>query len=352
MAGSALPEGDLTVTVQEQANGGVIISLSGTAIVQNYPFNFSSEEVQNNGGFITRTNVSDLPAPPANAGEFSLPLPEGLSLTMDDSNAFLDSEDENRSLFLPTSRVTLPLNEVIFPNGNWCLGSFEIHTPLPGTTLTGAGSVTANDVPFYLFVPGTYRVGPPYLVGSQEESAESGAEASEPTYASGQDEYFITYVVIPFVPAPEIRLSKLSRFPDTKVRRSARDQDVTITNTGNLRLTNLAVAISGPGSKSFSSSTPRGGVLEPGESTRISVGFRPKRKGVRRAQLTVTALSEVRKPVTTSEEEALVEEEMIEPLPPVVVFDTVNLEGAGLLPEAGRNRPNSPRFPRGLAGSN
>lgn len=341
------PEGDLTVTVQELANGGVRISLSGTATVQDLPFQFNSEEVLNTFSGITRTNYSAEPSPPSPAGEFSLPLPEGLSLTFDDSGVNLGAEDETRGLFLPTSQFSVPLDEVVFPGGNWCLGTFEVEVPYPGTTITGSGSVTANDVPFYLFVPGTYRVGPPYLIRSEVEAAEPG----EPTYASGQDEYLITYVVIPFVPAPEIRLSKPARFPTTKVRRSARNQDVTITNTGNTPLTDLAVMVSGPAAKEFSSTSPRGGVLEPGESTRVSVGFRPLRKGLRRATLTVSGLTVVKQTAPISEEEAEVEEGRIEPVSPVVVTDSAALEGSGLIPKIRSGKPNSPRFPRGLAGS-
>lgn len=346
-AGGSYPEGDLTVTVQELANGGVRISLSGSATVQRFPFDFGSEEVQNTYSGITWTNFSDEPSPPANAGEFSLPLPEGLTLTIDDSGVVWDSEEETRELFLPTTQLSLPLDEVIFPSGNWCLGSFEIETPYPGTTITGSGSVIANDVPFHLFVPGTYRVGPPYLIRSEVEAAEPG----EPTYASGQDEYFITYVVIPFVPAPEIRLSKPARFPATKVRRSARKQDVTITNTGNTPLTDLGVVVSGPAAREFSSTVPRGGVLEPGDSTRVSVGFRPLRKGLRRATLTVSGLTVVKQTVPISEEEAEVEEGLIEPVSPVVVTDSAALEGSGFIPKIRSGKPNSPRFPRGLAGS-
>lgn len=340
------PEGDLTVTVQELANGGVRISLSGTATVQDLPFQFNSEEVLNTFSGITRTNYSAEPSPPSPAGEFSLPLPEGLSLTFDDSGVNLGSEDETRGLFLPTSQFSVPLDEVVFPAGNWCLGTFEVEVPYPGTTITGSGSVTANDVPFYLFVPGTYRVGPPYLIRSEVEAAEPG----EPTYASGQDEYLITYVVIPFIPAPEIRLSKPARFPTTKVRRSARNQEVTITNTGNTPLIDLAVMVSGPASKEFSSTSPRGGVLEPGESTRVSVGFRPQRKGLRRATLSVTAVSEYKRVIPTSEVETAAEEIPVEETLPVPVSDAVALEGTGVIPRSSGGQPNSPRFPRGQVG--
>lgn len=340
------PEGDLTVRVQELANGGVQISLRGTTTVQSFPFLDNSEEVQNGNLFISWTNFSFEPSPPANVGEFSLPIPEGLTLTFDDSGVVLDAEEETRGLFLPTSRVSVALNEVVFPSGNWCLGTFEVPLPFPGTTITGSGSVIANEVPFHLFVPGTYQVGPPYLIRSEVEAAEPG----EPTYASGQDEYFITYEVVPFVPSPEIRLSKPARFPATKVRRSAKSQDVTVTNTGNLPLTNLAIGVSGPAARDFSSTAPRGGTLEPGDSTRVSVGFRPHRKGNRRATLAITAMAEFKPQAPVSEEESPAEK-TFEPLPPVVVSDAVALEGTGSVPESQRRKPNSPRFPRGPAGS-
>jgi hypothetical protein len=341
IAQEPITEGNLTVTVRELANGGVRISLSGSAPVLGYPNN--SEDVMNNGALITRTNVAfDPAAPPALAGDLSLPIPPGLTLTIDYGEG-TSSEEETRSGFLPVSEISVPLDEVVFPSGNWCLGSFEIGAPAEGAAINGSGAVTANDVPFHLFVPGIYRVGPP----TYQIPTEGGTELE---YFPGQDEYFITYEVIPFVPAPAIRLSKPSRFPATKVRRPARDQDVTITNAGNLPLTNLSLDISGVAAKDFSLSAPLAGILDSGESIRIPVGFRPHRRGIRRATLTVAGMTELKQVDPASEEEAEVENGLIEPVSPIVVTDSVALEGSGVRPKVRPSKPRSPRFPHGPAG--
>ena len=337
------PEGDLTVTVQELENGGVRVSLDGSATVQGYPLGTS--EVQNNGALITRTNLAvNLPSPPANTSGPVIPLPAGLALQISYPND--NSEPDApalRELFLPViGEMAVPLNEVIFAGGYWCLGSFAVSAPPAGALIAGSGSVTANDIPFYLFAPGTYRIGPPYQISGSE----SGAEALEPEYASGEDEYFITYIVIPFEPAPAIRISPPDRFPRTRVRREAKAQDVTIKNIGNMRLTKLSSALTGAAQDEFPVSPLRVGALDPGESTQVSVGFRPHRKGSRRAVFSVAGMTEPRLPDPASEVESPLEGWDPEPQPPITVSDSVELFGKGLPLSAGSPwRPNSPRFP-------
>lgn len=342
-----LPEGDLTVTVEELENGGVKVSLSGTATVQGSPND--SEEVQENGATITRTNFAFGPlTPPAGPGATDSPLPPGLSLTIDQGT--LESEpdpSETVSLFLPVAEVTLPITEVVFPKGNWCLGTFETPVPSTGSLITGAGSVTADNIPFSYFIPGTYVVGPP-------NGASEDPQAAEPTAASGMDYYYITYRVIPFTPAPSIRLSAPKRFPKTRLRRSAPEQEIRVTNAGNVKLTRLSLAINGAASGDFTVSRLPIDVLEAGRSTTVSVGFRPERRGLRRALLTVQGTTLPRQITSTiSEEESLVENDLVEPRfeDPVTVSDTVELEGTGQ-PKKRKPKPlpgpNSPRFPRGL----
>jgi hypothetical protein len=346
------PAGDLTVTVEELEYGGVRVSLAGSATVQGYPNN--SEEVQENGATITRTNFAVSPlTPPAGPGATKSPLPPGLSLTIVDSGDFSEPEPaQSPSLFLPVSEVTLPITEVVFPKGNWCLGTFETPTPSGGSTITGSGSVTADNIPFSYFIPGTYLVGPPNEATSEEP------QAAEPVPASGRDYYYITYRVIPFTPSPSIRLSTPTRFPKTRLRRSAPEQEIRVTNTGNVKLTQISLAITGAASEEFSIPRPPLGVLEAGQSTKVSVGFRPVRRGLRRAFLTAQGTTLPRQLTSlSSEEESTVENDVEEPRlsEPVTVSDTVELEGTGQpkkrkpkpLPE-----PNSPRFPRGLYGNN
>jgi hypothetical protein len=341
------PEGDLTVTVEELEDGGVRVSLSGTATVQGYPNN--SEEVQENGAMITRTNFAFPPSPPAGRGAVKSPLPPGLTLTIDQRPADGEPEpSETLSRFLPVAEVTLPLTEVVFPKDNWCLGTFETPTPAPGSLITGNGSVTAPGIPFSYFIPGTYLVGPP------NESSED-PQAAEPTAASGMDYYYITYRVIPFTPSPSIRLSAPKRFPKTRLRRSAPEQEIRVTNTGNVKLTRLSLAITGAASGEFSVSRPPLDVLEAGRSTRVSIGFRPERRGLRRALLTAQGTTLARQITRfASEAESPAEngkEEETRFTEPVTVSDVVELEGTGQPKKRKPKplpRPDSPRFPRGL----
>lgn len=338
------PHGNLTVTVEELEDGGVRISLSGSTT---YLGGTNSELPQNNGSLIDGTNFSySPPTPPSYTSGFESPLPPGLTLTIT-APAFGSEPDqlENRVLFLPTSTETLPLDSIQFEKGNWRLESSASSSPVFGSQISGSGSVTVSGLPFHHFVPGTHGVGP--------QVSTSAPENAEPvTFVPGQDDYYITYRVIPFTPAPSIRLSNPGRFPATRIYRSARNRNVTITNTGNMRLTRLSLGLTGRARGDFSYSRIPIALLEAGQSTRVSVRFRPRRTGIRRALLTVMGTTEPRKPDPASEVEPSVEEELPEPGAPVTVSDTVELEGFGLpLKPRPLPFPSSPRFPRGSYGN-
>ncbi len=341
---SYYPEGNLTVTVRELEDGNVQFSLSGTATFQSYPA--GSEEVQQYNPVLIGTNTSvSHSAPPATVLGMQLPLPAGLTLTIDYGNDISEPEDSApQGIPLSANQETFPLDEVVLEKGNWYLGSFEANAPGPGGTISGAGTVTTSNVPFSYFVPGTYRVGP-----SQLES--QGAEASEPEdFFPGRDQYFITYQIIPFTPAPAIQISPPRRFPKTRVRHSARSQEVTVSNTGNTKLTLLSLAITGGAARDFSHSPLRVAALDPGRTTKVSVGFRPHRKGIRRALLTVQGTAMVRQAAYSSEGAPPLENNIEVPQPSITVSDTAALEGKGIARKKPRfkrvPKPNSPRFPR------
>jgi len=284
------PPGDLTVTVEEQENGDIKISLSGTAYMQG----FSSGM-----GF---TNFTDFPGnhpvknpvknpvenpvenpvknPVKNPHPSHFPLPPGLSLTMPVNYISSESESPEEGA-LPS--IVHALGYIYF-SGGWYLGGFDSGSLNLGDTITGAGSVTTSGIDFNrYFVPGTFLVTPVQVGPKAVASVAEGEFSSQGIYP-----YFITYEVIPFVPNPSLALSHPGAFPKTILRKSGGTKKVTIRNNGNTPLTGLNLSISVPGD--FSSSTLPKTALAPGESTSVDVTFRPKSRGKRTATLTVKGL--------------------------------------------------------------
>jgi hypothetical protein len=323
-----IPAGDLTVTVEEQQNGDVKFSLSGTAYMQS-------------SGSFSYTNISFSAGTPPNAAFGSYGLPAGLKLTVPDRTGADSSEESPEELPSPPRDLLIGN---LYGSSGWFLGLFDSGTLLRGDSITGAGSVTTNAVPFSFFVPGTYQINPGAPGSEPEASAGEVAEAE-----TGFSPYSITYKVIPFAENPDLRISSPAPFPRTRLRRSGGSQDVTISNRGNVTIQNLTVEITGAGSGDFSHSRPSVSELAPGASTRISVGFKPLRRGVRIAKLVVNGAYLPPPPAFTAEPE---EGELPTP-DPVAVSASVKLEGTGVAPKRKpKPEPNPktlvPRFPRGI----
>jgi len=325
-AGNETPAGDLTVTVEEQENGDVKFTLSGTAYMQDFHPGM--------GGLNFNWGL-----PPAyNYGSFG--LPEGLTITTPDNNSS-GSEDPEEGGTAPL--LDHPLNWIYFSGGWQLTGPFNTGPLYQGDPIIGSGSVMTSDINFdQYFVPGTFLV----------EPGGFSPPPSEPEVAEGESmneglfPYFITYNVIPFTYNPSISLSGPGSFSKTLVRKSGGSQKVTITNSGNATLTGLSLSISGPGSRDFSASGLSKKELAPGESTTVEVSFRPKRKGNRIATLTVTGLYTPRQEMSyTAEVEEIIIEEM-SPLPPVEISASTKLSGKGVAKPKPKPRPNTPRFPR------
>lgn len=318
------PAGDLTVTVEEQENGDVKFTLSGTAFMQG--FHPGMNAVNFNTGL-----------PPAYSfGSYGLPA--GLILTTPD-NGSMGSEDPEEGE--PAALRDHPLNWIYF-SGGWQMTSSTNTGPLyRGDPIIGSGSVTTSEINFdQYFVPGTFLVGPGGFDNSEPEVAEGGIENA------GIYPYFVTYRVIPFEYKPSLALSGEGSFPKTLQGKSADSQKVTITNSGNTTLTGLSVSIARPGSRDFSASGLSKKDLAPGESTTVEVGFRPKRGGSLSATLTVKGLYTPRQEIVfiAQPEEFPVKE--VAPLPPVEVSASTKLSGKGIAKPGSKPRPNSPRFPR------
>jgi len=315
IANGGPPAGDLTVTVEEQENGDVKFSLSGTAYVQ--------ESIPS---VLFVTNYLDSASPPTPFWGYNyISLPSGLTLTMP-NNSIPPSEIESPEEGGVQTFIDYPLAFFFMEDFAWYLGAFNKGMTMMGDSITGAGSVTTSDIPFSLFVPGTFLV-----------------EAE-----GGRFPYSITYEVIPFVPNPSLSLSHLGAFPKTTRGKSGGTKSVIIENNGSAPLTGLSLSIDVPGSRDFSTSAIPKTALAPGESTSVAVSFRPKGEGQRTGTLTVKGFYTPRQPMLSSAEEGAPEEGKGEfPVVPVEVSASTQLTGQGLSKPKPNRRPNTPRFPLG-----
>lgn len=290
-----IPAGDLTVTVEETENGDVRFSLSGTAFMQR-------------SGSLFNTNSSNFPAvPPANAPTFiQYAIPPGLNLTIPAAEASESETPEEGS----SATVNVPLTAIEASTGNWYFAMQSTGFLPIGSAVTGSGSITTGAVPFSFFVPGTYVVGPPELRNSEVE--EGDLEDPKLPSTPGNQQYFITYKVIPYsATGSNLGVSRPTTFV-TRIGTSI-SQTITITNLGNTPISGLKVEIPRSGKKNFDATQPRLTTLAAGASTTFVVTFEPESPGSKRSNFTVTGGS---------------------------VSKTVPLRGRAL------DRVNSPRFPR------
>lgn len=290
-----IPAGDLTVTVEETENGDVRFSLSGTAFMQR-------------SGSLFNTNSSNFPAvPPANAPTFiQYAIPPGLNLTIPAAEASESETPEEGS----SATVNVPLTAIEASTGNWYFAMQSTGFLPIGSAVTGSGSITTGAVPFSFFVPGTYVVGPPELRNSEVE--EGDLEDPKLPSTPGNQQYFITYKVIPYsATGSNLGVSRPTTFV-TRIGTSI-SQTITITNLGNTPISGLKVEIPRSGRKNFDATQPRLTTLAAGASTTFVVTFEPESPGSKRSNFTVTGGS---------------------------VSKTVPLRGRAL------DRVNSPRFPR------
>lgn len=88
-------------------------------------------------------------------------------------------------------------------------------------------------------------------------------------------------------PVPFLTVTKPKNFPTTKLGRTSRPQTVVIGNTGSGDLTGIGVSLSGSHRRDFRVSSAIAATLEPGDSTRLLLSFRPKASGLRKATLSV-----------------------------------------------------------------
>jgi hypothetical protein len=89
-----------------------------------------------------------------------------------------------------------------------------------------------------------------------------------------------------FTPASS-SVTSLRPFPRTRVGRSSKSLSVTVTNTGELPLTDLSTVVTGRAARDFRLTQPRVSTLGANASTTFTVTFRPRAKGSRSASVTI-----------------------------------------------------------------
>lgn len=249
------PANDLTITVNELANGDVKFTASGTSRML-IPGSFGTT----NGDYSTQTPPQNRPS---NLPQY-VELPEGLILTVPaNPNSEEEAAPEEGQ---PNGQI--PLNYLFFNSGYWHLGSFWSGPLQQGDPITGSGSITVSksEVSFSDFVPGTYNV-------------------RRNPWSNNEDFYDLTYKVIPY--SVGISVSKPSRFPNTEVNRTS-TQTITITNTGSTAISGLQVQISKAGKKNFKVTQPKSSSLEAGASTTFVATFQPESAGTKSTKITIT----------------------------------------------------------------
>lgn len=239
VAGGANPASDLTVTVQELENGDVKFSLSGTAYYNNPMMGEP---------YRTPTDYSQM-TPPHTLDDYEyFTIPDGLTLTVPNNDPMPPS---------PTREATLRYLD-FNSSGYWSFYSFYTGTLNFGDEMTGSGMVVTDEVPFSAFEVGTF-------------------------FVEGND-FDMTYVVRPYVPpVPRLKAPAKARFSKTLLRKSSRTSRIVIQNVGDGAVENLAVRISGGAARDFRIRKRPSSMVEPGGSTALTVFFRPRAVGNRRA---------------------------------------------------------------------
>jgi len=235
------PIGDLTVTVQERADGGVDFSLSG------------STSYKQEGDFWTvPTNWSPLRKPPTpdSIPYSNVALPPGLQFLVGGT---------------PVAVTTYYTTGGIWQISVDGSSSFAAE----GTPISGSGMIEVPGIPFTNFVDGAFVV-EHYL-------------------------FDVTYRVFPYVapapaPAPgraSLRVPRRQRLPATEIGRSSRPARIAIANVGDVPVERISVALRGPGSRSFRIAGGAARRLDPAATTAFRVACRPVSSRPTRARAVV-----------------------------------------------------------------
>lgn len=324
---------DLTVTVRENANGSTTFRLSGSSTwyETGFPMTSGVTNFSYAGGVPPLSPLVTVP--------FTIPMPTGLFLTLDDP--------------APGGAETVPVDRVFAYNPvsfsgklSWFLISFGVKDTAPiFGSISGSGSVTIADFPFFLLEPGRFVVEPgdAYL-DSPEEAAPT--EIADPKL--GYFGFRTIYEVIPADKKPAIDGTSGVLIAPQGGRASG---EIRITNSGNVPLEGIAVSGASP---DFRIGRPVRTSLDPGQSTTCPVVFEARRGRSASVMVSLSAKTPDRSYTpemadgSEAEQSAAVEDaEGPGPItePGVTVRSRVKVRG-----EIAAPRPKSPRFPFGFLG--
>jgi hypothetical protein len=245
---------DLTVTLQENADGSATLSLSATSAV-------TGVDVGNATNFSPESAV-----PPLGVPGFFFPLPEGLNLIFDNGAS------------------PLVMQAIFGVSGSWAVGGGFNDQIDPVSTVTGDGSVRLENFPFFVFEPGTFRVEEAAPSSEVEASALPGASIS----AVGVYPFITVYHVIPL----DRNVSISGKSPGILGSGSGGRSTglIRITNNGNVALENISLD---EASSDFKLGKPLRTSLAPGESTTCKVTLN-SRKPSARTKVSITAFTPTR----------------------------------------------------------
>jgi len=333
LSAPALPElsaEDLTVTVRETANG-TTFSLRGES-----PF------VGTTYGLATNLDIAEGTPPVSQAaiaslwefGTHYIPVPPGLSLSVKENGGpagpiQFSSPIQAMVLYFAGAEANSAAWALF---GNSVRGGYEYSGPI-----SGSGSVTVPDFPFFLLRPGRFVVEP----GAPIDSAEGVSPESAAPSKGGTFPWRTIYEVIP----GKASLSGIAPILTAPQGGRASGQ-IRITNSGDFALDGLTVSGSSP---DFRIGKPVRTKLEPGQSTTCPVVFNARRGVGASVMVSLSARTPDRSytPMPSGSEVEEIEPAAPSPItePGVRVRSRVKVRG-----EVPKPRPNSPRFPFGFLG--
>lgn len=258
--GSVVPAMERTFSIANEGNldlilGNPVISLNGST-------SFSIVSAPMGGTIVTPEGT---PATFTIAFDPATPGTQTAEVTV-------ASDDEDESSYTFTIRGT-GIPEFSVPtftgiNGGSVVNLASIMGPLPpGGVFSGPGVVNG------IFDPNVLPAGEYTLTYTIKDAAD--------------EDFSINFdVTVELLPA-RIEVRRPKKFKTTQVGKKSRPQTFTITNTGKATLTGLSLSVSGSGSRDYQIGNPGVTILEGGRSATVSVIFKPRRAGSRKASITV-----------------------------------------------------------------
>jgi hypothetical protein len=131
-------------------------------------------------------------------------------------------------------------------------------------------------------------VGAPDPVGTLSIPYEAFASLDGTIIVNSEDGWEFHFRAIAKVAPGDLQISSIRKFGRTVVGKKSRPKIIRITNTGQSDVDTISLRISGRASREFDA-TPASSSLAAGNSTNTKVTFEPKRKGRRRATMTVSS---------------------------------------------------------------